>query len=216
MTKNADDEAGTGPSGESGLAELVPRRVVTEGRNVGGRMSLVGWAGPRGEVRDGGFVDVIRPGSILGGGPVPPSSLVIRQVYQIAAPPKAVFRALTESKELVRWFLAKATLEKVRGGKYAFTWHGGYRHTGTVLAFEPDRRLTLTWPSGKLPDTRATFTLRRSGRGTRVEIRHSGYGTSTAWLELYGGTQSGWAYFFMNLKSVLEHGVDLRSARDAP
>ncbi|MGP8078385.1 MAG: SRPBCC family protein [Thermoplasmata archaeon] len=142
-------------------------------------------------------------------------SLTIRQVYQVKAPVKAVFRALTEPAGLVTWFLAKAKLEPRRGGSYEFTWQGGYRHRGKVLDYVKNRRLSLTWPTRRLGDTRVTFTLRRAGAGTRIEIRHTGYQRTDAWLEMYGGTQSGWAYFFVNLKSVLEHGHDLRTPGDA-
>ena len=57
--------------------------------------------------------------------------------------------------------------------------------------------------------------LRKSGRGTLISIRHSGYPRTPGWVEIYGGTQAGWAYYLMNLKSVLETGRDLRSPKDA-
>ncbi len=128
-----------------------------------------------------------------------------------------MFRALTVSSELIRWFLRKAQLSptKVRG--YTFWWQGGYTHAGRVLEFVRNRRLSLSWPNSVkyVPgETRVTFTVRKLGSGTLLRVRHVGYKRSDAWLQLCGGTQSGWAYYLMSLKSVLEHGHDLRSPRD--
>jgi uncharacterized protein YndB with AHSA1/START domain len=142
------------------------------------------------------------------------TTLTVRQSYQIHAPVTRVFRALTEPSELTKWFLGEATLPHRRGEAYQFVWKGGYRLEGRVLEYVANRRLSLTWPSDRLGDTRLTFTVRRSGRGTRLTLRHSGYKTSRPWLEMYGGTQWGWAYYLMNLKSVLEHGHDLRDPSD--
>jgi uncharacterized protein YndB with AHSA1/START domain len=45
--------------------------------------------------------------------------------YYIKAPPAKVFKAISDNKELTRWFLAKARLDKEKGGAYKFTWLGG-------------------------------------------------------------------------------------------
>ncbi|MCI4324108.1 MAG: SRPBCC domain-containing protein [Thermoplasmata archaeon] len=142
------------------------------------------------------------------------TTLTVRQSYRVNAPVSKVFRALSEPSELTKWFLGQATLPHRRGGTYEFVWPGGYRHEGRVLEYVVNRRLSLTWPSAKLGDTKVTFTVQRSGRGTRLDLRHTGYRTTRAWLEMYGGTQSGWAYYLMNLKSVLENGHDLRDPSD--
>jgi uncharacterized protein YndB with AHSA1/START domain len=128
-----------------------------------------------------------------------------------------VFRALSNPDELTRWFLRSARLPAMKGEEYEFVWQGGYRHCGKVLAFEKNRRLSLSWPNRYRRTTRwtrVTFTVTRQGRGTLVRLKHVGHARSEGWIEIYGGTQSGWAYFMMNLRSVLEHGFDLRSPRD--
>jgi uncharacterized protein YndB with AHSA1/START domain len=142
-------------------------------------------------------------------------TLTIRQSYYLRAPVKKVFRALTEPTKITKWFVGEARLDPRRGGTYRFTWLGGYRHGGKVLEFIKNRRLALEWPTPRLGKTRVTFTVRPRGKGTQLRVVHSGYKTTPAWLEMYGGTQSGWAYYLMNLKSVLEHGNDLRSLRDS-
>jgi uncharacterized protein YndB with AHSA1/START domain len=129
---------------------------------------------------------------------------------------KEVFRTVSEPSELTRWFLANADIVPEHGRRYEFTWQGGYRHAGKVLEFVRNRKLSIDSPGPGNGKTRLTFSVRRDGTRTLLEVRHSGYRKATdAWLEMYGGTESGWAYFLLNLKSLLEHGHDLRSSRDA-
>jgi len=141
--------------------------------------------------------------------------LTIKQAYFLRAPVTKVFRALTEPTELARWFLKDARLPHTAGATYEFVWQFGYRHRAKVVAFVPNRKLTLEWPAKGLGTTQVSFTLTARKGGTRLTLRHTGYGTTPAWIENYGGTCSGWAYFLTNLKSVLRNGADLREAGDA-
>jgi uncharacterized protein YndB with AHSA1/START domain len=143
----------------------------------------------------------------------------IRKQFYIDASPKKVFRAISEPERLTRWFLHDAKLAPKKGGKYTFVWQGGYSHTGRVVEFVDGRRLTLTWPqfaddSKRLGETRLTLAVVKKGTGSLLRIEHTGFQKNERWIETYAGTHSGWAYFVMNLKSVLEHGHDLRSKHD--
>jgi uncharacterized protein YndB with AHSA1/START domain len=145
-------------------------------------------------------------------------SLTLEQSYFYQTSPRTVFRALTDPAQLVRWFLAKVDIPLEEGATYRFEWPGGYSHEGQVLELVPGRRLTLSWPNGprsKRYFTRVTFSVRRAGTGTFLNVRHTGFPNSPNGVEQYGGTQAGWAYYLVNLRSVLEHGADLRSPRDA-
>jgi uncharacterized protein YndB with AHSA1/START domain len=148
---------------------------------------------------------------------MPDKSLVIEQSFFVKAPVREVFRALSDPSELARWFLKSARLPPKKGEDYEFVWQGGHRHEGQVLEFLPNRRLSLSWPNryrNATLWTKVTFTVSKEGRGTRLRLRHAGYPRSGGWVEVYGDTQSGWAYFLLNLRSVLERGHDLRSAKD--
>jgi uncharacterized protein YndB with AHSA1/START domain len=128
-----------------------------------------------------------------------------------------VFRAVSTPAGLRRWFLKSASLPTVEGAKYEFVWQGGYRHTAKVLEFVPNRRLSLQrWNRAgrRTLGSRVTFDLRSRGKGTLLHLSHTGYPRPDPWIEVYGATQSGWAYFLQNPKSVLEHDHDLRSSRD--
>lgn|GEM_PF-1810726 len=150
--------------------------------------------------------------------PMPPRTLTIEQTYFVAAPVRKVFWAISDPEGLAQWFLAKARLPPKKGAEYWFEWRGGYAHGSKVLDYVKGRRLALSWPNtfrGVTTQTRLVIRLRKSGRGTLISIRHSGYPRTPGWVEIYGGTQAGWAYYLMNLKSVLETGRDLRSPKDA-
>lgn len=150
---------------------------------------------------------------------VAPSKLVIEQSYYYDVPPGKVFRALTEPKKLVKWFLKSAKIEPVTGSSFTFKWEGGHTNKGKVLKVSRDRSLVLTWPdviNGKRYPTQASFTLAKKGKGTVLTVKHTGFKDGDDWVWLFGAIQSGWAYFLMNLKSVLEQGVDLRSKHDSP
>lgn len=90
--------------------------------------------------------------------------------------------------------------------------------SGKVLSYARDKSLSLSWPQvlrGKsLGMTRATFRLKPKDNGTILDVNHSGFKTGTLWNENYAAVCSGWAYFLMNLKSVLQNGRDLRSEKD--
>lgn len=149
----------------------------------------------------------------------PRKSRTIRQQYFIRASPKKVFKSISEPQRLTRWFLKDAEISLRKRGRYTFEWQGGYKHTGRVLEVVRGESVTLTWPQfdgdEALGETKVRFSVAPKNDGTLLKIVHSGYPLDERWVDLYAGTHSGWAYYVMNLKSVLEHGHDLRSKHDA-
>ncbi len=142
----------------------------------------------------------------------------VKQRYFLKAPPNRVFKALTEPSLLRKWFVASAKFSPRTGGNYTFNWGGEMSQSGKVLSFVRDTSLSLSWPQvqrGKpLGMTRATFRLKPKDDGTILDVNHTGFRTGALWNENYAAVCSGWAYFLLNLKSVLQHGRDLRSQQD--
>jgi len=93
---------------------------------------------------------------------MPRKTLVIEQNLYIKAPVGDVFRALSDSSELPRWFLKSARLPPKKGEDYEFVWQGGYRHEGQVLEFIPNRKLSLSWPNRVGKTRRWTITKWRT------------------------------------------------------
>ncbi len=140
----------------------------------------------------------------------------VRHQYYIDRAPAEVFRAITDPAMLIRWLSDTARIDLRTGGSYLLGWKDGPQHSGTVAGYAPGRRLALTWqwPGIALEGTRLTLSVEPEGRGTRFTMEHSGFPRLEAWTDLYGGAEWGWAYFAMNLKSVLESARDLRSPHD--
>ena len=143
----------------------------------------------------------------------------IHQAYYYAVPPNRVYEALTDPKLLARWFVEKAQVTLRKGGAFRLTWHGGYKMNAQVRTADAPNRLSLTWidrfEDQKVFETHVRFDLRRKGKGTILTVTHRGFKKGKRWTALYGAIESGWAYYLMNLRSVLEHDTDLRSRHDS-
>jgi hypothetical protein len=88
---------------------------------------------------------------------------------------------------------------------------------GKVKTADPSKTLRVQWVDrfeGKVLETEARFVLVKRGKGTQLTVTHRGFKAGKKWVALYGAIESGWAYYLTNLRSVLEHGIDLRSDRD--
>jgi len=142
----------------------------------------------------------------------------VEQTFYYAVPPSTVFAALTEPAQLARWFVKRAAIAPRKGSAFRLTWHGGYSMAGKVQGATRPRRLVLAWndrfDDGKVFRTEVRFDLRKKGKGTLLTVTHRGFKGGKRWTALYGGIAAGWAHYLTNLRSVLEHGTDLRSDLD--
>jgi uncharacterized protein YndB with AHSA1/START domain len=149
-----------------------------------------------------------------GMGKLPP----VEQKYLIGAPPAKVFAALTQPRQLARWFVTSAVVDLRAGGDYRLSWAPEVGMKGKVRSFTAPTKLVVDWhdkmPGGKAFDTVARFRLRKRGKATVLTVTHDGFRSGKSWVPLFGAVQSGWAYYLQNLKSVLEHGTDLRTDID--
>jgi len=142
--------------------------------------------------------------------------LVIKQKYLYKAKPKKVFQALTVADRLTKWFLKEAEVEFKKSGKIKMVWNDGSTQECKILELEVNKKLALSWPTNGWAGTpQANTTVRFTITPTEtenslLEIEHSGFGTNDSWTRYYGATYSGWTYYLLNLKSVLENGIDLR------
>ncbi len=106
-------------------------------------------------------------------------------VREIRASPERVFRALTDPRDLARWWtgiggIRNAQFDLRPGGKYQYEFRMEGETTcvvhGEVREVDPPRRLVMTWLSPEYPtlETLLSFDLEPTAGGTRLTLRHSG------------------------------------------
>jgi uncharacterized protein YndB with AHSA1/START domain len=128
---------------------------------------------------------------------------------EIDAPTGVVWKALTDAKELVRWFPLKAEVEPRVGGRYWMSWEGEFEGESRIEILEPERHLRTTWPTTDKKDGRPAelaVDYHLEGRGGRTVLRlvHAGFGRGADWDEEYDGIRTGWAFELRSLRHYLE------------
>jgi uncharacterized protein YndB with AHSA1/START domain len=125
---------------------------------------------------------------------------IILASVEIAAPPERVFRALTDPTELTRWWGSPDTYRTEEwtsdlrvGGRWRSRGRGAdgrpFSVGGEFLKIDPPRLLVQTWQpdwaEGGLATT-ITYRLEPTAGGTRLTLRHEGFGEHRAACESHG------------------------------
>ena len=144
----------------------------------------------------------------------------IHQTVTIKSSPEAVFKALTQADELMRWFPTRAESDPRPGGKFKFTWEFANANEngsqqGEYVEVLPNRKLSYTWTAESIPaiPTLVTFKLTEAGGETIVELDHASMQEGADQEKLHEMHANQWGFFMMNLKSYLETGMDLRKEK---
>jgi uncharacterized protein YndB with AHSA1/START domain len=131
--------------------------------------------------------------------------------FEVAAPPEAVWKAITEGEELTRWFCVAAESQPGVGGEQTIDWGGGMKATHKIVIWEPNahlrtesRRSDLSPPESGEPYA-IDWYLESAGGTTRVRMVASGFGEGADWDYEYDGTFHGWDFFHTTLKHYLEN-----------
>ena len=138
--------------------------------------------------------------------------------------PDAAFDYFT--RDIGRWWpLSMYSCSQARavgvafvGGKLVETDADGQEHRwGTVLAWEPGRRVAFTWHPGKPPSDALTvaITFQAAGASTRVRLVHSGWeNLGEIGAEARDSYAHGWPTVFATLyKGYCDQQVDAASIR---
>ncbi|HYL75079.1 MAG TPA: SRPBCC domain-containing protein [Bryobacteraceae bacterium] len=135
---------------------------------------------------------------------------------EIDAPIEEVWKALTEAKDIARWFAPNMTVEPGAGGEMVADWGPGIVWKNAIEVWEPNRHLRLVETrdhfisaspaEDKMEPCRLLqdYYLEAKGGKTVLRMVHSGFGTSSNWIQEYEGTRDGWAVCFLRLKTLLE------------
>lgn len=132
----------------------------------------------------------------------------------VAAPPAEVYRAFTHATALRDWLADAAQTAPRPGGRLYLYWASSYSVTGAYRTLAPGVRVEFNWHGAGEPEpSRVQVKLKAKDGGTAVQLTHSHLGTGKKWAAALIEIQHGWETSLENLKSVLETGIDLRTAR---
>ena len=135
------------------------------------------------------------------------SKFVLR-IY-IKASPARVFQAWTDDKIVTKWFTVKTVIEPKKNGRLYFEWLAGDKMEARVNSIVKNKKFVFPFGS-KGEEVAVTF--KKDGQGCICELRQYNMKTSdTDKWRMHRGCIQGWTFFMTNLKSYLEHGIDLRS-----
>ena len=130
----------------------------------------------------------------------------IERVLQLKASPARVWRALTDSSELARWFPDRADIDFSPGATGTMFWEGHGEFAVVVDSVDPERYLAYRWANEPGPLTDATslnlvewWLERREDGGTTLRLRESGFTDA----EARAGDDEGWTEELAELVDLL-------------
>jgi len=152
---------------------------------------------------------------------VTPDLNAITCEIDIAVPPERIFRALTDSTELAKWFTNEECPTKYwrmdarKGGRYSYQTVQStkvkvngvdmFHCEGEITEFDPPRVLAYTWIANwhdnKNMATTVRWELTHTRSGTHVKVTHSGLASEKVARDDYRG---GWPGVVEKLKAFVE------------
>lgn len=130
---------------------------------------------------------------------------------KVKAPVKQVYAALTKAALLQNWFADLVETDPKEGGRYYVSWNDGYSAVGLFKATEENRKVAFSWQGlGEPHPTEVGISLEEQDGATNVTVKHGNLGEGEAWEEAAKELKKGWEYALVNLKSILETGLDRR------
>ncbi len=139
----------------------------------------------------------------------------IQHQVGIKASPDAVYKALTEPKQLARWWTSD-TRGKSEVGNHLEFWFGNFCQKFEVTALKP--RELVHWKGtqegmDQWAGTEISFRLKPEGHQTFVRFTHSNWADDTDFL---AHCSTKWAVFLLSLKDLLEKGEGHPAPGDVP
>jgi uncharacterized protein YndB with AHSA1/START domain len=118
------------------------------------------------------------------------------------------------------WFAIKANIVPEIGGPYELFWSPNSPHHDSTLgcritALAPQRFLAFTWRGPDAlgavvnegnpppPPTHVTVTFQAAGHGTRIRVRHVGFGDGRPWSQARSWHEQAWSRCMRNLDAYL-------------
>ncbi|MET3697470.1 uncharacterized protein YndB with AHSA1/START domain [Bacillus oleivorans] len=152
---------------------------------------------------------------------------ILKENLVVKASKDLVWQAWTISDEVMKWFVPKAAIEAVEGGRYELIYHAEQEidmsdEICRILSIQPTYRLVFQWriPEIANPLTEASTVvavcLKEISDKTSITVSHSGWGEGTEWLQAMDWHKHNWNQILTSLKSYLETGKGFISFNSAP
>ncbi len=146
----------------------------------------------------------------------------IQKKVLIQAPPDVVFSALTDARDLIRWFCDRASSDAREGGELNAYWKSGktgIKGRARYVRIQPGEAVELLWiddGKGVLADpaTHSLSYVMRSKRGT-CEVIMSDRDESSLDEETLALLDSGWNSVLLELKDYCERKARAGKPRPA-
>jgi uncharacterized protein YndB with AHSA1/START domain len=124
---------------------------------------------------------------------------------EIEASPERVWQALTDDRELVRWFPLDAKVDPGPNGSMYLSWLNEFAETTEIQVWDPPRHLRTAWTFHDQGPTQVTdYYIETKGGRTVVRAVTSGFPLDESWDGWVEGTNRGWAFELRSLKHYLE------------
>jgi uncharacterized protein YndB with AHSA1/START domain len=135
----------------------------------------------------------------------------IEQRIELPARPDEVWQALTDARELMRWFPIEARVTPGVGGSIFYKWGDYYSDSSEIEVWEPPSHLRTTFGApvdeqGKPKPLRTWVDYHieaRPGGGTTLRLVHTGFGSGGDWDGMYDGVRCGWRSEMRSLRMYL-------------
>ena len=153
----------------------------------------------------------------------------IRLTAVIKAKPEAVYKALTSTRELCRWWLSGAETDARNAGRLRLVWpaiksvSGGRPFPvnaafgeieGHFVDLEPGRKVAWLWKVARrkaLFPPLSSFFILPKGRASEVTLLHAGFSALPSAQRTFEGCASGWEDCLAKLRLYLESGKTCKS-----
>jgi uncharacterized protein YndB with AHSA1/START domain len=125
---------------------------------------------------------------------------------EVNATAERVWQALTDERQLVRWFPLDAKVEPGRGGSIYLSWLNEFAATTEIQVWDPPRHLRTAWSFHEegQPIQVTDYYIETKGGRTVVRAVTSGFPLDASWDGWVEGTERGWAFELRSLKHYLE------------
>lgn len=124
----------------------------------------------------------------------------------IHAPAERVWQALTDARELERWFPLDARVQPGEGGSIWMSWRNEFAGEMEILVWDPPHHLRTSWSFGEgdHPAQVTDYLIEARGGATVLRVVTSGFPKDASWDGWVEGTKRGWAFELRSLRHYLE------------